>query len=93
MWHILAQTTPDVGPSDQRLVAPMLLVVASVVFLVCWIATRRRRGRALVDLAEQFGIEPGRVRLEWVSASEGELFAQVVTEFTEQLQELEFSAG
>jgi F420-non-reducing hydrogenase iron-sulfur subunit len=35
-----------------------------------------------------FGIEPERVRLEWISASEGDLFAQVVTEFTEQLRGL-----
>jgi len=47
-----------------------------------------RRHPMLMNLLEQFGIERGRVRLEWISASEGELFAQVVTEFTEQLQKL-----
>ncbi|MDP6635089.1 MAG: hydrogenase iron-sulfur subunit [Phycisphaerae bacterium] len=47
-----------------------------------------RRHPMLANLLEQFGIERRRVRLEWVSASEGELFAEVVTEFTEQLQEL-----
>lgn len=32
------------------------------------------------------GIDERRLRLEWVSASEGERFAQVVTEFTEELK-------
>jgi F420-non-reducing hydrogenase iron-sulfur subunit len=39
-------------------------------------------------LVEQMGIDPGRVRLEWVSASEGERFTQVVNEFTEQVRSL-----
>ena len=36
----------------------------------------------------QLGVEEGRVRLEWVSASEGQRFAQVVNEMTEQIREL-----
>ena len=47
-----------------------------------------RRYPLLVRLLEQFGIEPGRVRLEWVSASEGEQFAALVREFTEQVRAL-----
>ncbi len=47
-----------------------------------------RRFPMLLKLLEQYGIEPQRVRLEWISASEGDLFAQVVGEFTEQLREL-----
>jgi F420-non-reducing hydrogenase iron-sulfur subunit len=47
-----------------------------------------RRHPMLVRLLEQFGIEPGRVRLEWVSASEGEQFAALVREFTEQVRTL-----
>jgi len=39
-------------------------------------------------LAEQMGIDPRRIRLEWVSASEGARFTQVVTEFTEQVRAL-----
>ena len=35
-----------------------------------------------------FGIEPERVRLEWVAASEGERFATIVDEFTDQIREL-----
>ena len=34
------------------------------------------------------GIDPRRVRLEWVSASEGVRFGQVVSEFTEQIRAL-----
>ena len=39
-------------------------------------------------LAEQMGIDARRIRLEWVSASEGARFTQVVTEFTEQVRAL-----
>jgi len=47
-----------------------------------------RRYPMLLNLLDQFGIGRGRVRLEWISASEGERFAEVVTEFTEQLKAL-----
>lgn len=47
-----------------------------------------RRYPLLLQLLEQFGIERERVRLEWVSASEGERFAQVVRDMTESLKEL-----
>lgn len=40
-------------------------------------------------LLEQMGMEPERLRLEWVSASEGAKFAQVVRDFTEQIKDLE----
>jgi len=39
-------------------------------------------------MLEQLGLEPGRVRLEWVSAAEGDKFARVVTEFTEEIRAL-----
>ncbi|GAH17621.1 unnamed protein product, partial [marine sediment metagenome] len=39
-------------------------------------------------LIKQLGIDPKRVRLEWVSASEGKRFAEVITEFTNQIKEL-----
>ena len=38
--------------------------------------------------AESAGIEPGRFRVEWISASEGNKFAEVVTEFTKQVKNL-----
>lgn len=46
----------------------------------------RRRVVALKRLLKIVGIEPERIRLEWVSASEGARFAQVVTEFTETIK-------
>jgi F420-non-reducing hydrogenase iron-sulfur subunit len=39
-------------------------------------------------LLEQLGMEPGRVRLEWVSAAEGDKWARVVTEFCDEIREL-----
>ncbi|MBN2495058.1 MAG: hydrogenase iron-sulfur subunit [Deltaproteobacteria bacterium] len=36
----------------------------------------------------QLGIEPERLRLEWVSASEGERYQSVVNEFVEQVRKL-----
>jgi F420-non-reducing hydrogenase iron-sulfur subunit len=39
-------------------------------------------------MLEQLGLEEGRVRLEWVSAAEGEKFQRVVTEFTEEIRAL-----
>lgn len=36
----------------------------------------------------QFGIDPRRVRLEFVSASEGAKYAEVVNEFTEEIRAL-----
>jgi F420-non-reducing hydrogenase iron-sulfur subunit len=36
----------------------------------------------------QLGIEPERLRLEWISASEGEKFAKVVADMTKRLKKL-----
>ncbi len=47
-----------------------------------------RRNSLLKPMLAQLGIEPERVRLEWISASEGERFARVVDEFTEQIRKL-----
>ena len=47
-----------------------------------------RRYPLLLQMLDQFGIERRRVRLEWISASEGDKFAQVVREMTEQLKAL-----
>jgi len=41
--------------------------------------------RALMSFA---GLEPDRLRLDWVSASEGERFARIVEEFTETVRHL-----
>jgi F420-non-reducing hydrogenase iron-sulfur subunit len=37
---------------------------------------------------ELLGWEVDRLRLEWISASEGKRFAQIMTEFTQQIKEL-----
>jgi len=47
-----------------------------------------KRVRLMRKLLEEAGIEPERLRLEWISASEGEKFSKVVTEFTEQIRKL-----
>jgi len=39
-------------------------------------------------LLESTGLNPDRLRLEWVSASEGNRYAEVVTDFTDRLKEL-----
>lgn len=42
----------------------------------------------LRQLLSYVGIEPKRLRLEWVSSSEAQRFAQVVSEFTETVRRL-----
>jgi len=39
-------------------------------------------------LLEHIGVNPERLRLEWVSASEGIRFAEIMTDFTKKLKEL-----
>jgi F420-non-reducing hydrogenase iron-sulfur subunit len=48
----------------------------------------RRRITTLRSLLDFLGIEKERLRLEWVSATEGQRFAQVVADFREQLLKL-----
>jgi len=50
--------------------------------------TQERFERLHTILIKQLGIDEKRVRLEWVSASEGKRFAEVITEFTHQIKEL-----
>lgn len=47
-----------------------------------------RRIPFLKRLLKSFGVDPKRLRLEWVSASEGDRFAEVVNEFTEEIRQL-----
>ena len=47
-----------------------------------------RRIPLLKRLLAQLGIEPERLRLEWISASEGIIYQQIVNEFTEQIRRL-----
>ena len=47
-----------------------------------------RRIPLLKKMLEQFGIEDGRVRLAWVSASEGDSFVSIVNDITAKVREL-----
>ncbi len=47
-----------------------------------------RKVKMLNKLLELTGIGAERLKLAWVSASEGQRFAQIVTEFTEQIRKL-----
>jgi F420-non-reducing hydrogenase iron-sulfur subunit len=46
------------------------------------------RADALFLMLEDLGIEPERYRLEWVSASEGQRFAELMKEFTDTIKSL-----
>ena len=48
----------------------------------------RRRFPLMKNLLEQIGVDPRRVRMSWVSASEGLKFAEIVGEITKDLQEI-----
>jgi len=47
-----------------------------------------RRINLLKRVLKEFGIEPERLRLEWISASEGDKFAAVVRDMVEEIKEL-----
>ncbi len=47
-----------------------------------------RRIPLLKKMLSQFGIEEERVRLEWVSAAEGDRFASIVNDMTKKVKEL-----
>jgi len=48
----------------------------------------QRRVFLTKKLLEQFGIEPQRLRLEWVSASEGDRFATIMREMVQEIRNL-----
>lgn len=47
-----------------------------------------RRNEFLKIFLKGFGIDPKRLRLEWISASEGDKYAHVTNEFEKELREL-----
>jgi len=47
-----------------------------------------KRAEAIDLMLEDFGLEPERFRLEWVSASEGAKFAEVMTEMANTIKAL-----
>lgn len=48
----------------------------------------QRRIVLLKRAISEIGLDPRRIRLEWVSAAEGQRFAKVITEFTEEIKKL-----
>ena len=48
----------------------------------------RRRFAVLKTIAENLKLESDRLKLSWISASEGPKYAKVATEFTEQIKKL-----
>jgi len=47
-----------------------------------------RRFKLIEKYIGQMGIEPGRLRLEWISASEGKLFAELANKMTQAIKDL-----
>jgi len=48
----------------------------------------QRRVFLTKKVLEQFGVEPERLRVEWVSASEGDRFASIMKEMVEEVRKL-----
>lgn len=48
----------------------------------------QRRIILLKKAISEIGLDPRRIRLEWVSAAEGQRFAKLITEFTEEIRKL-----
>ncbi len=48
----------------------------------------RKRMEHVKDLIKKIGLHPDRFRLQWISASEGKQFAELVREFTERIKKL-----
>jgi len=47
-----------------------------------------RRMDELAETLKSIGINPGRFMRKWISASEGKIFAETMTEFTNQIKNL-----
>jgi F420-non-reducing hydrogenase iron-sulfur subunit len=47
-----------------------------------------RRMEMLKKLTDQMGIESDRIRLDWVAASEGDRFAEIIKDMTEKIKKL-----
>ncbi|MBU0986539.1 MAG: hydrogenase iron-sulfur subunit [Proteobacteria bacterium] len=46
------------------------------------------RAEGIELMLEDFGLEPERFRIEWLSSSEAQKFADVMTEMTQQLRDI-----
>ncbi|MHA1467720.1 MAG: hydrogenase iron-sulfur subunit, partial [Promethearchaeota archaeon] len=47
-----------------------------------------RRTEEIAESLKHIGINPGRFMRKWISASEGKIFAETMTEFTNQIKNL-----
>jgi F420-non-reducing hydrogenase iron-sulfur subunit len=58
----------------------------------CHYGFGNRRAEKQIDrarrLVEMLGLEPDRLRLEWISASEGDKFATAIGDFVERIKHL-----
>jgi F420-non-reducing hydrogenase iron-sulfur subunit len=58
----------------------------------CHYINGNEKTEARIDFLKRFlrqvGINPRRLHLEWISGSEGEKFARIASEFTEQLRQM-----
>lgn len=97
-WNIRAVRTPCSGR-----VSPELIIKAfdegadGVLVLGCHIGEchydtgnhrTAKRIPVLKELLEFVGLEPERLRLDWVSASEGDRFSRITSEFTESIRQI-----
>ncbi|MBT7469239.1 MAG: hydrogenase iron-sulfur subunit [Candidatus Cloacimonetes bacterium] len=48
----------------------------------------RRRYATIKPLLEYIGIEPERIQFSWISAGEGERFADIITKITEDVKKI-----
>jgi F420-non-reducing hydrogenase iron-sulfur subunit len=48
----------------------------------------KRRTEALMTILGTLGVEPERVRVEWIGSEEGQKFAKIATEMTEEIRTL-----
>jgi F420-non-reducing hydrogenase iron-sulfur subunit len=48
----------------------------------------RRRFAILKEVFDTLGLETGRLKLSWISASEGPKFAQVANEYTAEIKKM-----
>lgn len=97
-WNVRAIRTPCSGR-----VSPELIIKAfdegadGVIVLGCHLGEchydtgnhrTAKRLPVLIDLLTFVGLEPERLRLDWVSASEGDRFSKIMIEFTESVRDL-----
>jgi F420-non-reducing hydrogenase iron-sulfur subunit len=48
----------------------------------------QQRAEAIELMLEDMGIEPERFKIQWVSASEGQRFAEIISDFTDEIRGL-----